>query len=159
MDSLKKRLLPKATASEKSRCTVDSTEREDAFDGSRDDAQRQCVGVVFVPGLNVERQGGCHMLVRPIRSREQDSQAKRTATVFHPCPRFTVAAKRSTSRVVLIASTPACVSMSTYTFYSPSRVPWSNNSPSGPLWCVLRAWLPSTASKVWYRNSPIAQLA
>jgi hypothetical protein len=53
--------------------------------------------------------------------------------------------------------------------------PWSNSSPSGPLCRVLRlrarqfclwmfgagthACVPSTASKVWYRNSPIAQLA
>lgn len=158
MDGLKKRLLPEATASEESRCSVDGTECEDAFNGSRNDAERQRVGVVLVPSLNIERQRGYRLLVKSIAAMSY-LQAKRTATVFHPCPRFTVAAKSSTSSVVLIASTPAYVSMSTDTFYCPVHVPWSKSSPSGPLWRVLRAWLPSTASKVWYKNSPIAQLA
>lgn len=61
--------------------------------------------------------------------------------VLQPCPRLSVPAKMRTSRVVFTASTE-----------------WSNNSPSGPLWFVRRAWDPSTASKVWYKNKPIDQL-
>lgn len=95
-----------------------------------------------------------------------DLQQNNIATVVHPWPMFWLPAKRRTSKEVLTASTP-----------------WSNSSPSGPLCRVRRlgereqrqhqspgaipspgatgnthAWEPSTASKVWYRNRPIAQL-
>lgn len=34
--------------------------------------------------------------------------------------------------------------------------PWSTNSPSGDALLVRRACLPSTASRDWYTNNPIA---
>ena len=54
MDGLKKRLLPETAASKECRCTINGTEREDTFNGARYDPKCQRMGMILVPGLNVE---------------------------------------------------------------------------------------------------------
>lgn len=60
-------LLPEAAAAEEAGEGVDDAEGQDAFDGSRDDAQRQRVRVVLVPRLHVKRHRRCAPLATSSR--------------------------------------------------------------------------------------------
>jgi hypothetical protein len=55
MDGLKKRSLPETAASKEGRCTIDGTERENTFNRARYDSECQRMGMILIPGLNVER--------------------------------------------------------------------------------------------------------
>jgi hypothetical protein len=51
-------LLPEAGSTLDSCECVDQGQDDDAFDGTRYEAERESLGVVFIPGLYVEGQGG-----------------------------------------------------------------------------------------------------
>lgn len=104
----------------------DDDNGDDAFDGAVDDAEGEGLGVVGLPGLDVEGKKSYFAKLATWVRRRSDMNgglvvpAKRVATVFQPCPMFCEAAKIRTSREVLRASTP-----------------WSKSSPRGPD-CLVR---------------------
>ena len=101
-------LLPETPSSLYSRKCVYNTQCQDAFDGSRYDAQYESLCIVFIPRLYVEceRRYGDQRKTR-VESAEEGSQPKRVKTVDQLWPRFIAAANRSTSSTVLHASTPS----------------------------------------------------
>lgn len=105
--SFKHGLLPEAPSSFYSRNCVHNTQCQDAFDGSRYDAQYEGLCIVFIPRLYVERERryGYQRRTR-VKSAEEGLQPNRVKMVDQLWPRFIAAAKRSTSSTVLHASTP-----------------------------------------------------
>lgn len=62
-ESAEHALLPDVSAAEEAGEGVDKDEDEDAFDGAVDDAEGEGLGVVFIPGLDVEGEESCKVSV------------------------------------------------------------------------------------------------
>jgi hypothetical protein len=124
-DDAEHALLPEVGAAHEAGDGEDDDDGDDAFDGAVDDSEGEGLGVVGLPGLDVEGEES-YFRVSGMGTRGVIAEfmeivpAKRVATVFQPCPMFCEAAKIKTSREVLRASTP-----------------WSKSSPRGPD-CLVR---------------------
>ena len=57
--SLQRRVLPVAATSKIPSDRIDPAKGEDTLYGSRDDAKDQGLSVVFIPGLDIERECRC----------------------------------------------------------------------------------------------------